>query len=793
MSEFAACTIVAHNYLPLAKIVARSFLEHHPEAPFYIVVVDRPLEARRIHEDGITIVPITDIDFGDEGYKLMATIYDVTEFATSVKPFALKHFLQNHECVFYLDPDIKVYSRLDDLIAKTKEVGWSVTPHCLMPIPRTGAGPTEREIMAAGVYNLGYIGVTQRLVALLDWWAERLRRDSIIDVERQLFTDQRWIDLAVGIFQPHIERSTAYNVAYWNLDQREISRVDGKWLVDGEPLRFFHFSGYDPGHPYWMSKYQPGIPRVLFSERPELKDLFLEYGEELLTMRPQGAPIPSYGWDEAFPGFKLSRGLRRMFRDELLLADKKQGDVPPTPFNAEELDRFLDWCCAIPEGSTRRLPRYAEAIFNQRHDLQHRFHEINGGNIEGFAHWARVHGRSEHPELSMFGFFNLVAGNAVIAEDAYAGDVLNSDRSHGGVDVVGYLKAELGVGEAGRLLVQAMRANGIDVSTVNCGSTLSRQEHPFVVDNKASHYPVVMAVNADQLGLVRHSLGEDFFKGRYVIGQWFWELSEPPQNYRDAFNLVHEIWAPTQFIKDSLETMAPAHVKITHMPLPIMKPQIDSALSRESFGLGENFVFLFTFDFLSVLKRKNALGLVKAFCNAFRPNEGPVLVLKSINGDKRLKEMESLLWACDGRQDVVIIDEYFDAAKSATLMNHADCYVSLHRSEGLGLTMAEAMSLGKPVIATGYSGNMDFMTEENSCLVPWSPVLVGSGAEGYPASATWAEPDLEAAAQLMRRVFVDQEFARELGQRAQADIAQRFSAAVTGERMKRHLEENIWK
>jgi glycosyltransferase involved in cell wall biosynthesis len=126
-------------------------------------------------------------------------------------------------------------------------------------------------------------------------------------------------------------------------------------------------------------------------------------------------------------------------------------------------------------------------------------------------------------------------------------------------------------------------------------------------------------------------------------------------------------------------------------------------------------------------------------------------------------------------------------------MNHADCYVSLHRSEGLGLTMAEAMSLGKPVIATGYSGNMDFMTEENSCLVPWSPVLVGSGAEGYPASATWAEPDLEAAAQLMRRVFVDQEFASELGQRAQADIAQRFSAAVTGERMKRHLEENIWK
>ena len=790
MTDFAACTIVAHNYLPLARIVARSFLTHHPESSFYIVIVDRPIEARQVVEEGITIIPVTDIDFGADGFLNMATIYDVTEFATSVKPFALKHLLQQHECVLYLDPDIKVYSRLDELVAKTIEVGWSLTPHCLQPIPRTGAGPTEREIMAAGVYNLGYIGISRPLVGMLDWWAARLRRDAIIDVERQLFTDQRWIDLAVGIFQPHIERSTGYNVAYWNLDQRTMHRDGETWFVDDEPLRFFHFSGYDPANPHWMSKYQPGIPRVLFSERPELINLFLEYGEELLTMRPAGEKIPSYGWNEAFPGFKLSRGLRRMFRDELLTAEAEGSTPPPSPFVVGGLEDFITWCKEVPKASMRRLPRYAEAVFNERHDLQHNFHEVNGGNLERFNGWVRRQGRAERIEFSMFGYLDAV--DAVANTDSLA-IVSSEGRKKNGVDVVGYLQAELGVGEAGRLLVNALRANNLEVGTVNCSLTQSRQNYPFEVENRASHSAVVMAVNADQLDIVRHSLGVKFFKDRDVIGQWFWELSEPPKSYRHAFDLVREVWAPTLFIKESLETMAPERVSVVHMPLPIMTPEVDSSLTRESFGLDNRFAFLFTFDFLSVLKRKNPIGLVEAFCEAFSPNEGPVLILKSINGNKRMIEFEKLKWACRGRTDIIVIDEYFDAIKSATLMAVTDCYISLHRSEGLGLTMAEAMALGKPVIATGYSGNMDFMSDKNSILVPWTLVQVGKDAESYPSDAMWAESNLGAASVAMRRIFDDQDFARSLGAIAQRDIAENFSPQKTGARMKSRLESNFWR
>jgi glycosyltransferase involved in cell wall biosynthesis len=240
-------------------------------------------------------------------------------------------------------------------------------------------------------------------------------------------------------------------------------------------------------------------------------------------------------------------------------------------------------------------------------------------------------------------------------------------------------------------------------------------------------------------------------------------------------------------------TIAPDEVKIVHMPLPIKRPEIDASFTKQSFGLPNRYTFLFTFDFFSVMKRKNPLGLIQAFCAAFSENEGPVLVLKSINGMKRLSELEKLKWAIKDRSDIILIDEYFDVAKAASLMAVSDCYVSLHRSEGLGLTMAEAMTLAKPVIATGYSGNIDFMTDQNSILIPWKPIKVGKGAEGYAEDAEWADPDLVSAANAMRKLYLDPESGVELGRFAQSDLAQRFSLEETGKRMKNHLTNVVWR
>jgi glycosyltransferase involved in cell wall biosynthesis len=301
-----------------------------------------------------------------------------------------------------------------------------------------------------------------------------------------------------------------------------------------------------------------------------------------------------------------------------------------------------------------------------------------------------------------------------------------------------------------------------------------------------------MSINADQLSDSCAFLGQEFLKDRYVIGQWFWELEELPERYQRSFELVDEIWAPTLFIKEALEKKAPSSVKVTHMQLPLVTPELDSSINRNSFGIGNGYAFLFTFDLMSVLKRKNALGLIDAYCAAFSENDGAVLVLKTINGDKRLSELEKIRWRARSRKDIVIIDQYLAVQESASLMNLCDCYVSLHRSEGLGLTMAEAMLLGKPVIATAYSGNMDFMTEDTALLVPWEYTEVGDNAESYPAEARWAEPDLSVASSMMRKLFQDREFGEALGDRAKRDLQSRFSPQATGERMKNRLE-NIWR
>jgi glycosyltransferase involved in cell wall biosynthesis len=255
--------------------------------------------------------------------------------------------------------------------------------------------------------------------------------------------------------------------------------------------------------------------------------------------------------------------------------------------------------------------------------------------------------------------------------------------------------------------------------------------------------------------------------------------------------MVNEMWAPTRFIEQMLRNSAPSNVKISYVPLPVTRPEIDASLSRAHFGIDDRFMFLFAFDFMSVMKRKNPVGLVEAFIQAFPVGSGAQLVIKAINGDKRPEERAELLAAASQHSDITVMDTYLSRVETSSLMNLADCYVSLHRSEGLGLTLSEAMSHGTPVIATNYSGNIDFMDETNSYLVSWDRVPVGENAEGYAADATWAEPNNNEASQLMRFVFENQAEAAQIGQKAQNDILKNFSEATSGAIMKSRLFE-IW-
>jgi glycosyltransferase involved in cell wall biosynthesis len=282
-----------------------------------------------------------------------------------------------------------------------------------------------------------------------------------------------------------------------------------------------------------------------------------------------------------------------------------------------------------------------------------------------------------------------------------------------------------------------------------------------------------MCVNADAVAVVRRRLGRGFFRKRPVAGLWFWEVEKFPAKLHHAFEEVDEVWVATEFVRRTLAPISPVPVHL--IPLPFGVTETTGPLDCRAAGIPDGYFFLFSFDFHSIFRRKNPLGLVEAFKLAFREGEGPSLVIKGINGEAHLEELEQLRCAARDRKDIIILSGYMDASVNQSLMAACDCYVSLHRSEGLGLTMAEAMMQKKPVIATNYSGNVDFMNEQNSYLCRYTMQPVGADAAPYCPDAMWAEPDIRHAAQLMRQVYEHPAEAAEKGRLAAKELGERFS------------------
>jgi glycosyltransferase involved in cell wall biosynthesis len=213
------------------------------------------------------------------------------------------------------------------------------------------------------------------------------------------------------------------------------------------------------------------------------------------------------------------------------------------------------------------------------------------------------------------------------------------------------------------------------------------------------------------------------------------------------------------------------------------------AVGKEQFGFSDDFMFLFVFDFLSVFNRKNPLAVIEAYIQQFRSMEKSFLVIKTINGHHRPEQLEMLKVATRNRSDILVIDGYFDSELSSELISICDCYVSLHRAEGLGLTMLEAMSYGKPVIATNYSGNCDFMDANNSFPVPFELVKIGQGSDPYNENGVWAQPDVFKAAEYMRKVFENREEGASVGKIAAGSIKNLYNPEKIGNQISSRLTE----
>ena len=290
----------------------------------------------------------------------------------------------------------------------------------------------------------------------------------------------------------------------------------------------------------------------------------------------------------------------------------------------------------------------------------------------------------------------------------------------------GFLNGEIGLGEAARGMVASLESAGVEVATSSYGGHLNRNDHPFEErPGDGDPYPIdLVCFNADFTGAMLGN-GKLTLTGEHTIGLWYWELEAIPAWMTAGLKYVDEVWVGSDFIRDALARVS--RVPVLTVPPPVLTHEGRPGFSRTEVGLPEGFVFGFMFDHNSTLGRKNPLGVIEAFRAAFAPGEGPSLVIKAINGAQWPENHDRLVRAAAQHPDIHLLEQYLPSEVNAAFTGLFDCWVSLHRSEGFGLTMAEAMGWGTPVVGTAYSANLDYMDAANSWLVPYA---VGRGAAG---------------------------------------------------------------
>jgi glycosyltransferase involved in cell wall biosynthesis len=325
-------------------------------------------------------------------------------------------------------------------------------------------------------------------------------------------------------------------------------------------------------------------------------------------------------------------------------------------------------------------------------------------------------------------------------------------NSNLGINIAGYISGEFGIGEGVRANIRATEAANIPFNINNfTRSPHRKQDTTYQNFSQDNPHPVnLIQVNADEVATFIKHTGSSYFENKYNIGFWAWELPAFPPAWQPAFNHFHEIWTYSNYCAEAISAVSPIPV-IKIMPsIALPAP----SLNREALNLPKDkFIFLFVFDFCSRIERKNPLAAIQAFKQAFGEDDRLLLILKSSNSDKNIEQQKLLNSALENSSNIKHLDGYLSKDEINGLLYNCDCYLSLHRCEGFGLTMAEAMFYGKPVIATGYSSNTEFMNVGNSYLVKYKLIPIEKDCGPYKKGNVWAEADVEHAADLMRYVF----------------------------------------
>ncbi|MEM9273941.1 MAG: hypothetical protein AAGA80_13380 [Cyanobacteria bacterium P01_F01_bin.143] len=373
----AIVSICSNNYFSYVRILFTSLQEHHPEADLFLCLADKISADVELGIENVEIIPAADL--GIENFPDFAFRYDIMEFNTAVKPFVMRQLIESrgYEQVVYLDPDIKLFASMSPVFeAFENGANFVVTPHLTAPAEAKDF-PNDIGIMKAGVYNLGFIALNNSsdVIAFLQWWERRLRFQCINQQNQGIFVDQKFVDL-LPAFHDNVAilRDHSLNVAYWNIEQRQLTQTETGWLVDGKPLRFFHFSGIDSKQPQRLSKHTERFNGDLAEP---VQNIVNHYLEQLQKFSEQENIKPKYSYGKFSNGLAIANLMRYCYRDL------------PEKFDANPFDSFYKYLnqpsgvvSGISPWKVTNLMRY---LWEQRIDLQRAF-DLN--HLEGRLNYA---------------------------------------------------------------------------------------------------------------------------------------------------------------------------------------------------------------------------------------------------------------------------------------------------------------------------------------------------------------------------------------------------------------------
>ena len=763
------CAIITPNYLGQFLVLGESVARTMPSTDLRVLILQDCTDVASIQEsidDYLTrtgspashrAITIDECEWGDFDVESAALFYDILEFATSVKPALMRSLLkEGWERVTYLDPDIQVFGDFTPLLDDESDV--TLTPHLFSDIPKDHLRPSTHDILLAGFFNLGFCSARPSSFEFLDWWSGRLQFDCLNDHLVGYFTDQKIVDLAPLKANVQVLSDPGCNVAYWNLHERRVVEHEEDWGVAVlgvvSPLYFFHFSGFGV---------EPTPSLSIHSDRPVLGDnvprpFATQYAERL-----QRTPA----WAEPFTlaGMSLTHAVptawNTAIREDVEIHVRAGHSLRDVREQIYALDHPQDWtscrACGQEHGNFGSRARSFLVGWASHPSLQG-----VPNAISAFFRTAHYEFRATPMEQLSWATDGLAAH--LVGDDDLKTEVLQragaAIRDSAKLKLVGYFSYPAGIGQVARSALGNLEAAGIHpavervyavTDSAQYLSTLLTRDNPLAAANASA----LCFVNADQWQLHVRDPQRVNERTQRVEAVWAWELEEiPPHMFDVAANgHVARIHALSNWSAASMAKVLPVPVqRLAPFNVGLFVTLTRDVSHAPVAGVTGRYI-LTSLDAKSYLSRKNPEGALELWRRVQADYPDYSLVIKSA----ALRDFApaSLLDQIDSSTRTILIDEYLDDDNYLHLLTNCEVFLSLHRSEGMGLTPIEAGMLGLPVVYTNFGGVTDFM-QNGFYPVSYSMVRVGESPHDtgpYDPSAFWAEPDLDDAERQLRRAL----------------------------------------